>query len=66
MKIKKKHKYNAIIYTPVNVGIAYHTLASFLSNNIFPLLMFIVAHRKTSNFDMCFQKFSNTCHFCFM
>ena len=39
---------------------------SFLSNSIFPLLMFTVTYRKTSNFDICFQKFSYTCHFCFL
>ena len=42
------------------------TYAGFVTNNIFLLLMFTVTHRKTSNFDMCLQKFSYTCHFCFI
>ena len=62
---KQKNKYNAMIYTPVNVVLHILPYASFVTNNIFLLLMFTVTHRKTSNFDMCFQKFSYTCHFCF-
>ena len=63
---KQKHKYNAMIYTPVNVVLHILPYASFVTNNIFLLLMFIVTQRKTSNFGMCFQKFSYTCHFCFI
>ena len=55
---KKKHKYNAIIYTPVNVVLHNLLFASFITNNIFLPLMFPITHRKTSNFDMGFQKFS--------
>ena len=44
MKIKKKHKYNAIIYTPVNVVLHILPYASFVTNNIFLLLMFTVTH----------------------
>ena len=67
MKIKKKnHKYNAIIYTPVNVLLHILPYASFVTNNIFLLLMFTVTHRKTSNFDMYFQKFSYTCQVYFI
>ena len=53
MKIKK-HKFNAIIY---NVVLHILPYSSFVTNNIFLLLMFTVTYRKTSNFDMCFQKF---------
>ena len=47
MKIKKKHKYNAIIYTPVNVVLHILPYASFLTNNIFLPFMFTVTRRKT-------------------
>ena len=65
-KLKQKHKYNAIIYTPVNVVLDILPDASFVTNNIILLFMFTVNHRKTSNFNMWFQKFSYTCYFCFM
>ena len=55
-----------MLYMLFNVGIAILPYTSFLRNNIFPLLMFIVTHRKISNFDICFQRFSYTCHFCFV
>ena len=58
LKKKEKHKYNAIIYTPVNVVLHMLPYASFVTSNMFLLLMFTVTHRETSNFDMCFQKFS--------
>ena len=50
MKIKKKHKYNAIIYTPVNVVLHILPYASFLTNNIFLPFMFTVTRRKTCAF----------------
>ena len=52
----------------INVNVVLHVLpwASFVTNNIFLLLIFTVTHIKTSNFDMYFQKFIYTCHFCFI
>ena len=62
-KFQNKRKYNAIIFTPVNLVLHILPYASFVTNNIFLLLMLTVTHRKTCNFDMCFQKFTYTCHF---